>query len=373
MWLDAYVTDFLSRARALGHEVPTKAFRAALDNLTSSLSYAGDFDKGGEDITYALMVLAREGRASIGDLRYYADAKAEALATPMAKAQLGAALAMYGEQVRADAMFRLASTHALAPVENDTGWRSDYGSALRDGAAVLALSAEAGSNAVDRAKLTQAVAVRAGRWTSTQEKVWMLMATQAEIAASDGQSVRTLRPADVADGGVAITADEDTELVLTTFGVPETGAPAGGLGYQLTRQYYSLEGDLVSPSEVAQNTRLVVVLEVSPTEERAGRLMIDDPLPAGFEIDNPNLLQSGSVGALDWLDLATEAEMTEFRTERFRAAVDHSGNSALRLAYIVRAVSPGEFHHPAALVEDMYRPAFRAWTGTGHVNVVSAQ
>ncbi|MDZ4136821.1 MAG: alpha-2-macroglobulin family protein, partial [Paracoccaceae bacterium] len=32
-WLDAYVTDFLSRARAQGHQVPDLAFRAALDNL----------------------------------------------------------------------------------------------------------------------------------------------------------------------------------------------------------------------------------------------------------------------------------------------------------------------------------------------------
>jgi uncharacterized protein YfaS (alpha-2-macroglobulin family) len=39
----------------------------------------------------------------------------------------------------------------------------------------------------------------------------------------------------------------------------------------------------------------------------------------------------------------------------------------MRFAYIVRAVTPGNFHHPAASVEDMYRPAFRAQTASGHV------
>ncbi len=39
----------------------------------------GDFEDGGEDLAYALMVLAREGRASIGDLRYYADTRADAV------------------------------------------------------------------------------------------------------------------------------------------------------------------------------------------------------------------------------------------------------------------------------------------------------
>ena len=375
LWLDAYVTDFLSRARSEGHEVPATAFRAALDNLTSQLAYVGDFEKGGEDIAFALLALAREGRASIGDLRYYADVKAKALATPMAKAQLGLALALYGEQSRADMLFRIASAQALEG-EKGTGWRSDYGSGLRDGAAVLALAAEAGSAAVERAELIRAVATEAGigdgarRWTSTQEKVWMLMASRVELI-GDSPGVRTVTEADIARGAVKIEADEDTDLVVTTYGVPDTAEPAGGQGYTLTRRYYSMDGEAVSPAETAQNARLVTVLEVTPTGERAARLMIDDPLPAGFEIDNPNLLQSGSLAALEWLRTTDNVAMTEFRTERFRAAVDHSGKGAVRLAYVVRAVSPGAFHHPAAVVEDMYRPAFRAWTDTGRVEVVA--
>jgi hypothetical protein len=33
-------------------------------------------------------------------------------------------------------------------------------------------------------------------------------------------------------------------------------------------------------------------------------------------------------------------------------------------------VSPGSFHHPAAMVEDMYRPHYRAVSDTGRVTVV---
>jgi uncharacterized protein YfaS (alpha-2-macroglobulin family) len=35
------------------------------------------------------------------------------------------------------------------------------------------------------------------------------------------------------------------------------------------------------------------------------------------------------------------------------------------LAYIVRAITPGEFHHPAAAVTDMYRPQYNAHTASG--------
>ena len=40
-----------------------------------------------------------------------------------------------------------------------------------------------------------------------------------------------------------------------------------------------------------------------------------------------------------------------------------------RLAYILRAISPGTFRQPAASVEDMYRPDYRARTATGTVTV----
>ena len=50
----------------------------------------------------------RNGRAAIGDLRYYAETKLDAFATPLAKAQIGAALALYGDKPRADAVFRAA-------------------------------------------------------------------------------------------------------------------------------------------------------------------------------------------------------------------------------------------------------------------------
>jgi uncharacterized protein YfaS (alpha-2-macroglobulin family) len=96
--------------------------------------------------------------------------------------------------------------------------------------------------------------------------------------------------------------------------------------------------------------------------------MVNDPLPAGLEIDNPNLLRSGDLRALDWLD-PSSTENAEFRSDRFLAAVDQSGDRRIQLAYILRAVSPGEFHHPAALVEDMYRPDYRATTASGRVTI----
>jgi uncharacterized protein YfaS (alpha-2-macroglobulin family) len=384
LWLDAYVTDFLGRARAAGYEVPAVAFRQALDNLRNRIAYAGDFERGGEALAYGLLVLAREGIASIGDLRYYADAKAEALATPLAKAQLGAALALYGEPARADSLFRLA---ALQTARQDTGadarlWRADYGSALRDAAGVLALATAAGSQAVDRADLTDQVArAMRDRPVSTQEMSWALLAARslardAAIAGLAVDGTPLTRPILPLIRGVPANplvienrGDAAVEAVLTTTGVPTAPVPAGGDGYTLTRKHFTLEGAPVVLDQVKLNDRIVVVLDVKAERDQRGRLMLDSPLPAGFEIDNPRLVSAGDVAALDWLQTSGAASHSEFRSDRFLAALELGDGDAARLAFMVRAVSPGRFHYPAARVEDMYRPAFQARTAAEALTV----
>ena len=387
LWLEAYVTDFLSRANGLGHPVPRRAFDAALENLVNRVAYFGEFENGGQSLAYALMVLAREGRAAIGDLRYYADEKAGAFATPLALAQLGTALAYYGDQPRADALFAQAGQR-LAQIDlakAAQGWREDYGTALRDKAAVVALAAEVGSNAVDRAGLGQEIAtgLTGKRWLSTQEQVWALMAADAEIRATareasvlingqpvDGPAARGL-DAGVLSGGflLANAGPQPLDVIVTATGVPTEPEPAQGNGYRIERWVYTLEGEPVADAGVALNDRLVVILRVTPEREVEGRLMVSDPLPAGLEIDNPNLLRAGDMRQLDWLRLDDVAEHSEFRSDRFLAAVDWRGSDSFQLAYMVRAVSPGSFHHPAASVEDMYRPDNRARTDAGRFTV----
>lgn len=379
MWLDAFVTDFLSRAKARGFAVPDLALRRSLDNLRNQVNYHPDFDKGGEALAYALMVLAREGAAAVGDLRYYADVKGDAFATPTAMAQLGAALAAYGDQPRADAMFRRAAAamEALQGADTEQVFRADYGTNFRDAAAVLALAAEAGSAVVDREALTTRIA--ADRSLSTQEATWALLAANALIdragaegimidgAPASGPLVKVLDAASPAPVKVRNDSAADTTLTLTTYGVPSEPEPAGGTGYAVTRSYYSLQGEPVSLDAVKVGDRFVTVLEVTPFGRGEARLIVADPLPAGFEIDNPNLITGGAIEALDWLGLEAEVAHSEFRQDRFVTAIDRYSNAPFKLAYVVRAVSPGSFHHPAASVEDMYRPDLTGRSETGRV------
>jgi len=215
---------------------------------------------------------------------------------------------------------------------------------------------------------------------STQEQAWTLLAARALLRDPataaltlngdpvTGPFVRRFAAAGLPAQTIRNDGANPTDITLTTIGIPRIAPEAGGYGYAIDRAYYDLDGAPVSLDAVTSGTRLVTVLTVRPFEKGEARLMIDDPLPAGLEIDNPNLLQSGDIRSLDWLDPAN-ARHTEFRADRFLAAVDWRSDKPFQLAYMVRAISPGSYHHPAASVEDMYRPQYRARSSTGRIEV----
>ncbi|MGV3490930.1 MAG: MG2 domain-containing protein [Devosia sp.] len=384
LWLDSYVTEFLLRAKAEGYAVPELALTRALDNLGAQVAYASDFSNGGEDVAFALYDLARAGRVAIGDLRYFLEAKLDAFGSPLAKAQLGAALALYGDRTRAATAFQAAVADLDKPEPRNV-YRYDYGSKLRDTAAVLALAAEFTPSGVDIGELAgKLTALRdAARWTSTQEDAWTLVAAAQlgrEAAAGaitiDGEALTgtVYRKYDQEhfDGltvEVANTGNQPTEMKVTTTAIPAEPPPPSESGFSLIRDVYLPNGEVADLSAVSQNDRFVVVLTAQPTVLGSGQYVIADPLPAGFEIENPDLLQGSGVADLSWLTVDTPSHV-EARTDQFVAAFRFtSDTSSVTTAYMVRAVSPGSFVAPGATVEDMYRPELRANTNAGQIEV----
>jgi uncharacterized protein YfaS (alpha-2-macroglobulin family) len=388
-WLDAYVTDFLTRAREKGFVVPDVLFRNALDRIRNSVVNADEPEKdGGRNLAYGLYVLARNGTAPVGDLRYLADTKLNNLATPIAKSQLAAALALVGDRARAERVYA-AALESLAPKPVLEFGRVDYGSALRDAAALVSLGSEGNASS---ATITQAVQrVEAARgltpYTSTQENAWLVLASRAlskETLALDvnGSPVKTAlyrsyKAADMAGQPIKITNTGDTpvQAVISVSGAPVTPEPAASNGFKIERNYFTLDGKPADPSKAKQNDRFAVVLKITEAKPEFGHIMVSDYLAAGFEIDNPHLVSSGDTGTLDWIEDGEEPENTEFRDDRFTAAIDRGSDdkAVFTVAYVVRAVSPGKYVLPQAYVEDMYNPSRYGRTGTGTVEVRSAK
>ncbi|HEX9590714.1 MAG TPA: alpha-2-macroglobulin family protein, partial [Bradyrhizobium sp.] len=388
-WLDAYVTDFLTRAREKGFAVPDVLFRNALDRIRNSVVNANEPEKdGGRFLAYGLYVLARNGAAPIGDLRYLADTKINNLATPIAKSQLAAALALVGDKGRAERVYA-AALESLAPKPVLEFGRTDYGSALRDAAALVSLASEGNA---PRATLTQAVArVEVARgltpYTSTQENAWLVLASRALVRETlaldiDGAPVKTAlyrsyKAAEMEGKPIKITntGDAAVQAVISVSGAPVTPEPAASNGFKIERSYFTLDGKPADVAKAKQNDRFAVVLKITEPKPEYGHIMVSDYLPAGLEIDNPHLVSSGDTGRLDWIEDGKEPENTEFRDDRFTAAIDRAANdkAVFTVAYVVRAVSPGKYVLPQAYVEDMYNPSRYGRSGTGAVEVRPAK
>jgi uncharacterized protein YfaS (alpha-2-macroglobulin family) len=187
---------------------------------------------------------------------------------------------------------------------------------------------------------------------------------------------RTIRASELRDP-VRVTnqGGTDVQAVVTVSGAPVTPEPAASNGFKIERQTFTLDGDAADPAHVKQNTKLVVVLKITEAQPQFGRVIVADYLPAGFEIDNPHLVSSGDTGTLPWITDAVEPVNTEFRDDRFIAAFDRKRDDAVvfTVAYVVRAVSPGQYIRPQASVEDMYRPDRYGRSETGTVEVTSGK
>ncbi len=407
-WLGAYVTDFLYRAKSEGYGVPDEALDRAYESLADIARvdrwYLASYQTSVPEFTnnndtreflkrrsaaYALYVLARAGRADLSDLRYFHDALLEGTPSPLARAHIGAALAMMGDRARAESAFQQAM--------QAVGWqnRGDYYQTnLRDVAGLVALAVESGQTDKTEALVEQLKTyMKEPRRMHTQEKAFTLLAAQALLRTSEaveltvnGQSLTDLPPApsfapndaEIEDG-VSYRNDSEGQIFrsLTVSGSPTTAPPAVAQGFSLTKRVATRDGRPADLSSVRQNDRLVVVISGTATDQRLHPAVIADLLPAGLEIetvlDPDDAGGAGNNGPYKWIGALSYSKVAEARDDRFVAAVDVNGRSRFTLAYVVRAVTPGAFVMPGAVIEDMYRPGEFARTEVGRISIAAAE
>lgn len=386
-FLDAYATDFLLRAKEHGKSVPDFALNGALLWLRDYVRQQHNDEKTLPATAYAHYVLARAKMGELPALRYFTDTQLSKLPSQLSKAQVAAALATLGDVNRATAAYEAA---LAPPPKRPFGLRYiDYGSDLRDSAGALAFAAD---NQAMKPRLTAVMDritelfSKSGR-ISTQEQAWLLMAAEAAarvsggemtVAVDDsppkkqGESIYFRRALGSGAAPTAVANKGQTPLwrTISITGVPKSDLPAESSGYWIGRWIFKPDGTLADLSKVKQTDLFVVVLKGKRTDTaRAARALVVDLLPAGFEIATASL-SGDSPSNYSWLKGVSGTAYSEERDDRYIAALDLSdGASDFTLAYVVRAVTPGDYKYPAAVVEDMYEPEITGRTALGTLAV----
>jgi alpha-2-macroglobulin len=404
-WLGAYATDFLIEARAQGAPVPEDAIDHGLDAMRllskpdgfQSISYRMEYPpwwlatqeasrKATERMrsrgsAYALYVLAKGGRGDLARLRWWHDVQMKSDMSPIARAQVGAGLAMMGDRARARSALRAAVATLGYKDESDY-----YQSPLRDLAGVITYAYEAGELDIARSLQPRLEgAVRDPDMLNTQEQARLLQAAY--------QMVKVAGPVNVAASGSVRAAESvggprwfvgrlaEARFVnqgqgaiyrtVTVRGVPLSSPGAAQQGMGLTKTLWTMSGVRVDPSRIAQGERIIVQVSGSNRQARSLMLVVDDPLPAGFEIEtvlNPGDAQSGPFRFLGNLSYP---DVQEARDDRYVASLNIAGQKGFSFAYVARAVTAGSFFLPGAEAKDMYRPGIYGRTDPGRLVIAA--
>jgi alpha-2-macroglobulin len=403
-WLGAYATDFLIEAKRRGTPVPQDSIDRALKamkqvsrpegwaSVSYRLEYPGWWTSNEDDSkkatqrmrsrasAYALYVLARGGQGDLARLRWYHDVQMKVEGSPLAKAQVGAGLAMMGDRARARSAFRQAS--AALGYRDPHDW---YQTPLRDLAGVIALAHEAGET--DVAKRLQARldgAVKDPDSLNTQEQARLLQAAHFMLKAAGPMRIEATGAMSLASAGGtprwSVGKLSDARFVnrsgalwrtVTVRGTPVSAPAAQSQGLSVTKRLFTMQGAGANLAALNQGDRVIILIEGASIQDRTTPLVIDDPLPAGFEVETVLSNDDAKAGPFKFLGELTGVDVQEARDDRYVAATDLGGKERFAVAYVARAVAPGDYLLPAVEVRDMYRPAVFARTAPGRTVIAA--
>ncbi len=405
-WLTAYASDFMLNARTNGFTIDERLLENALKRLQDYVRQDSRFlrqrysDAPGHyalaSKAYAAYLLAGLNKVTLGDLRTLFDREAQNASTPLPLVHLGLALQQQGDSKRAQQA--LDQAFAMPPAEQE-GYLGDYGSPIRDLGFTIHLLGKHGQRSDRMRAMGHLLAsqLHDRQWLSTQERSALFLAGLAlnRLPASDWQaSISAAQELALHGPGRISHLLEQHEigdrLIITALkgdGLYSSISIAGYLrqppepsenGLTIARHYLDMQGQPLDISRIKSGDLVLVDTVLSASRKTPDALFID-LIPAGFELENQNLNHSASLSdvridgeTVDKLQQNTRLLYQEFRDDRYIAAVDLDSHAQAHVIYMMRAVTPGHYRVPAAFVEDMYRPEYRAVGETPGSLVISS-
>jgi hypothetical protein len=388
-WGSIYAADVLTEARKAGYEVPEDLLDPLLKYLQSNLESWATAENKWEhgQAAYAAYVLARAGKPPYAWLaRLEETFKEKDENVPVtARFHLGAAMLAAG-QAKAAREF-IGDARPGCKIRQSGGYLD---SPVREAAIALLVLLDVDPESAQVPALAERLrkSVALGRWGTTQENSFALMAlgkyarrlkgagevkatatlpdgSTRNFTSKEGLSLTDLEPGQ----SVLIKTEGDGKLwaFWSAEGVPLDGkVKEEDSGLSVRRTILDRKGQPVDPARLVQGELYRVELAVE-SRQRLENLVVTDLLPAGLEIENPDLRGSAEIGAKEknkhWF-----VHHVERRDDRMLIFGDlYEGKGTY--SYVVRAVTAGKFVLPAVEAACMYDPGAYSVHGAGAVEV----
>lgn len=396
-WLTPYAVDFLLDAKAKGAKLPSGLLERAARQLVAQLSIAvpsvetryafAEIPAHLNFATraYASYVLSRHDKqmVTLSQLQAMYDKEKGNAQAGLPLVHLGLALNALSDTKRGTE----AIVKGLAVVRDDKLYAGDYGSSLRDEAAMLHLLLRNKVPIAQQAsRVTQLTDALHNRTTlSSQEllftsllglqlqaaggEAWqaqLIVGNQETPLSGKGMQAQALS-AEALQFGAKLTATgkQSVFVNLAVDGYPSTIPALESDPIEVTREWYTMQGQRVTPETIKVGDLLLTQLTVR-SDVAVNDALVVDMLPAGFEIENTALGDYDSLASLPLegsertvaeLFKGTRPHSEVLGKDRYLAALSLQAKVRYRLFYRVRVVAAGDAMIPPPRVDSLYRPA----------------
>lgn len=297
-------------------------------------------------------------------------------------------LACAYKQIGDDATFNAILPKSFVRESYDRMLLGSFSSPIRSMALVLNSLAETDPSNSQIAGLSQSLnSILSNRANSlnTQELAFSMMAMskllknrksngKAEIFA-DGKLVKTVTGKgewiDLTKypNGVSVkTSQDNLYYYYESEGIRKDNKfVAEDKNLKVRRTYLTRTGQPITTPTFTQNQLIVVKLTINTIglAYNADNVVITDMLPAGFEIENPRLVEDRD---LPWIKDAATPDYFDIRDDRINYFVNADATER-NYYYLVRVVSKGSFIQGPVSADAMYNANIRSYWGGGTVTV----
>ncbi len=385
-WATIYASHFLIEAARAGYYVDKKLMEDIQDHLNDIAQGKKVRDLTDVHRVYAAYVLAKAGKLSQRVITYLKNLDPSGMES-YSRHQLAGALALAGNT---DLAVKLIPVNIQPDLfEPETG--GNFSSGVRTNAILLDILLEIMPNHPSAPVLAASLMEesRVGHWYTTQDNAFALMAL--------GKYFKS-HPTAGYTGTIVIERDKSYRIDSTGFKLTRTDLgnrkvqlsltsgdgpcyyywQAGGIsataaapeydrGIKVRREYLNEDGAPVDLAKVKLGARMVGVITVEALDKTLDNVVVNDLLPAAFEIENPRLKTSAR---LSWIPRQGPAvDYQDIRDDRLLLFTRLTPQHPLKFYYSLRVICAGTFKIPPVAAECMYNPLIAGSASSGAVTV----
>ncbi len=385
-WASIYAAHCIVEAKRAGYSVDRDFYKKTIDYIRNVAR--GKETASIKDIhrVYAATVLAKGGIIEKRSVNFIKTLNPRSL-PPYGRYMMADVMALAGENDYAREL--LPETIEPATFSPETG--GSFSSGVRSTAILLDVLMDIDPGNSGTSVLAQDLSghIKTTRWYTTQSTAFALMALgrylkdkpaanftgKIDIVHDSTYKIDTsrtrIRRDDLAGKRVIVSIDGPGICYYSwqASGVKTSHAPAEyENGIHVVREYFDEDGNPIDTASVKLGSRIVCVVTAVSTSKSLSYVVINDMIPAGFEIENPRLK---TTPRLSWISKTNpDYQRMDIRDDRMLYFTDLRVGHETRFYYSLRAISVGDFAVPPVMAECMYNPTIAAASSSGRINIV---